>query len=80
MRKSRAFTLIEVLVVMSLLGILFGLSIGLVAKAGRGNALVLCTNSLATQLASARAQAHGADTARCSTGPARISSARPRRT
>jgi hypothetical protein len=48
---------------MSLLGILFGLSIGLVAKAGRGNALVLCTNSLATQLASARAQAHGADTA-----------------
>ncbi|MHC4959688.1 MAG: pilus assembly FimT family protein [Planctomycetota bacterium] len=63
MRKSRAFTLIEVLVVMSLMGILFGLSIGLVAKAGRGNALVITSNALATQLASARSQAHGSDTA-----------------
>ena len=50
MRTRRAFTLIEVLVVMSLLGVLFGLSIGLVAKAGRGNALIQAANSFAGQI------------------------------
>lgn len=63
MRARRGFTLIEVLIVMSLLGVLFGLSIGLVAKAGRGNALVQAANSFASQIASARAQSYGSDTA-----------------
>ena len=63
MAKRRGFTLIEVLVVMSLLGVLFGLSIGLIAKAGRGNALLQATNSVVSQLASARSQSQAGDTA-----------------
>ena len=63
MAKRRGFTLIEVLVVMSLLGVLFGLSIGLIAKAGRGNALLQTANSVVSQLASARAQSQAGDTA-----------------
>ena len=63
MRSRRAFTLIEVLVVMSLLGVLFGLSIGMMAKAGRGNALLQGANSLVSQIATARSASYGEDTA-----------------
>jgi len=61
--RRRGFTLVEVLVVMSLLGVLMGLSIGLIANAQTGNKLLVATNSLASQIASARAQSFGSNTA-----------------
>jgi len=60
--RRRGFTLIEVLVVMSLLAVLMGLSVGLIAQSQSGNKLLVATNSLAQQLASARAQAFGGST------------------
>ena len=63
MARRRGFTLVEVLVVMSLLGVLMGLSIGLIANAQTGNKLLVATNALASQLASARAQSFGSNTA-----------------
>jgi prepilin-type N-terminal cleavage/methylation domain-containing protein len=58
----RGFTLVEVLVVMSLLAVLMGLSVGLITQAQSGNKLLVATNALAQQLASARAQAFGSST------------------
>ncbi len=63
MNGRRGFTLVEVLVVMSLLGVLMGLSIGLIANAQTGNKLLVATNALAGQLAAARAQSFGSSTA-----------------
>lgn len=63
MNGRRGFTLVEILVVMSLLGVLMGLSIGLIANVQTGNKLLVATNSLAGQLASARAQSFGSSTA-----------------
>jgi len=60
--RRRGFTLVEVLVVMSLLAVLMGLSVGLITQAQSGNKLLVATNSLAQQLASARAQAFGSST------------------
>ena len=61
--RRRGFTLIEILVVLSLLGVLFGLSIGFVARAGKGNMLQQTANSLVSQVATSRAQSHGNDSA-----------------
>jgi prepilin-type N-terminal cleavage/methylation domain-containing protein len=60
--RRRGFTLVEILVVMSLLAVLMGLSVGLITNAQTGNKLLVATNSLAQQLASARAQAFGSST------------------
>lgn len=62
MERRRGFTLVEVLVVMSLLAVLMGLSVGLITQSQSGNKLLVATNSLAQQLASARAQAFGSST------------------
>jgi prepilin-type N-terminal cleavage/methylation domain-containing protein len=62
-RPPRGFTLIEILVVMSLLAVLMGLSVGFIAIAGSGNKLLLTTNALAGQFAAARAQSYGNNTA-----------------
>lgn len=63
MVRRRGFTLVEVLVVMSLLGVLMGLSVGLLANSQTGNKLLVATNALAGQIASARAQSFGSSTA-----------------
>jgi len=60
--RRRGFTLVEILVVMSLLAVLMGLSVGLITQAQSGNKLLLATNTLAQQLASSRAQAFGSST------------------
>ena len=63
MERRAGFTLIEILVVLSLLAVLMGLSAGLIQRAGQGNLLLQTTQSLASQLASARAQSYGNDRA-----------------
>jgi len=60
--RRRGFTLVEVLVVMGLLAVLMGLSVGLIAQSQTGNKLMVAANALAQQLASARAQAFGGST------------------
>jgi prepilin-type N-terminal cleavage/methylation domain-containing protein len=62
-RGHGGFTLIEILVVLSLLGVLMGLSVGLIANAQTGNKLIVAANSLVGQLAGARAQSFGSSTA-----------------
>ena len=61
--RRRGFTLIEILVVLSVMGVLFGLSIGFVASAGRGNQLLQTANSLVSQIATSRSQSQGNDSA-----------------
>jgi prepilin-type N-terminal cleavage/methylation domain-containing protein len=60
-RHGAGFTLIEVLVVLSLMGVLMGIGIGLIQRIGAGNLLIQTTNALASLLASARSQSHGND-------------------
>ena len=62
-RKVTGFTLIEILVVLTLMGVLFGLSIGFVARAGKGNLLIQAAQSIVSQVATSRAQSQGNDTA-----------------
>jgi len=62
-RQARGFTLIEVLVVLSLLAVLMGLSVGFIQAAGTGNLLVQTTTQFANLLSAARAQSFGAQTA-----------------
>jgi prepilin-type N-terminal cleavage/methylation domain-containing protein len=61
--RRRGFTLVEVLVVLSLLAVLMGLSVGLLQRSQSGNKLVLAARTLAEQLASARAHSYGSNTA-----------------
>jgi len=67
--RRAGFTLIEILVVLSLLAVLMGLSAGLIQRAGQGNLLLQTAQSLASQLASARAQSYGNDRAYVSVEP-----------
>ncbi|MHC4135278.1 MAG: prepilin-type N-terminal cleavage/methylation domain-containing protein [Planctomycetota bacterium] len=69
MERRAGFTLIEILVVLSLLAVLMGLSAGLIQRAGQGNMLLQTAQSLASQLASARAQSYGNDRAYVSVEP-----------
>ncbi len=62
-RRDQAFTLIEVLVVLTLVGALMGMSIGFIQKAGRGNLLLQTSNKAASLLASARDQSYGSSRA-----------------
>ena len=55
----RAFTLIEILVVLSLVAILMGFGIGMIQKAGTGNLLTQTTNAAANLVATARISAYG---------------------
>ena len=62
-RNRRAFTLVEILVVLSLFAVLMGLGVGLIQRAGSGNLLTQTTSQLANLLATARAGAFGSATA-----------------
>lgn len=62
-RRARGFTLIEVLVVLGLLGVLMGLSIGFVGSLGRGNALVDSANRLRDLLVAAANSSVGGERA-----------------
>jgi len=63
MRRLRAFTLVEILVVLSLFAVLMGLGVGMIQRAGSGNTLTQTTNAMANLLAAARASAYGSATA-----------------
>ena len=63
MRRLRAFTLVEILVVLSLFAVLMGLGVGMIQRAGSGNMLTQTTNAMANLLAAARAGAYGSATA-----------------
>ena len=62
-RRLRAFTLVEILVVLSLFAVLMGLGVGMIQRAGSGNTLTQTTNAMANLLAAARAGAYGSATA-----------------
>jgi prepilin-type N-terminal cleavage/methylation domain-containing protein len=62
-RRLRAFTLVEILVVLSLFAVLMGLGVGMIQRAGSGNMLTQTTNAMANLLAAARAGAYGSATA-----------------
>ncbi len=53
-RSHRGFTLVELLVVITLLGVLMGLSVGLITSTGRGNLLLQGSNKIASLLSMAR--------------------------
>ena len=53
-RSHRGFTLVELLVVITLLGVLMGLSVGLITSTGRGNLLLQGSNKVASLLSMAR--------------------------
>lgn len=61
--RRRGFTLIEILAVLTLMGVLFGLSVGLVQRAGKGNMLLQTAQSLISHLATSREQSQGNDSA-----------------
>jgi prepilin-type N-terminal cleavage/methylation domain-containing protein len=62
-RRQGGFTLIEILVVLSLLAVLMGLGVGFLQALGKGNVLVQTTHSFANLLATARSGAYGSSTA-----------------
>ncbi len=55
----RAFTLIEILVVISIMAVLMGFGVGMIQRAGTGNLLMQTTSTAANLIATARISAFG---------------------
>ena len=62
-RRAAGFTLVEVLIVLSLVGILMGLSIGFLGSMGRGNSLIDSANRLRDLFAAAANSSVGGERA-----------------
>jgi len=58
-RRNDGFTLIEILVVISIIAVLMGFGVGMIQRAGIGNLLTQTTNAASNLLAAARASAYG---------------------
>jgi len=61
--RAGAFTLIEILVVISILAVLMGFGVGMIQRAGTGNLLTQTTSAAANLFATARASAFGSASA-----------------
>ena len=62
-RRVVGFTLIEILVVISIIAVLMGFGVGLIQRAGTGNLITQTTSAAANLLATARSSAYGSASA-----------------